>query len=125
MTVEGLPAPLADSRDISYWFCEVYPKLLPEQHRAKIIGYMTRIHEIEGISVSANRPAEPEKDFRDPACGRILARTDISPEYRKAVEFKDSVYVTPHPSPALPCPALPYLRPSFPPSYARGAASLT
>jgi hypothetical protein len=93
MTVEGLSTPLADSRDISYWFCEVYPKLLPEQYRSKIQDFLSRIHGIEGISLTAKRPEEPEKDLIDPACGRILARTDITPEYRRAVEFKDSVYV--------------------------------
>ncbi|KAH8649043.1 hypothetical protein BX600DRAFT_474402 [Xylariales sp. PMI_506] len=89
MTVDGLPAPLTDSLDISYWFCEVYPRLLPEERKTQIQGYLSRIHAIEGLSLSAAKPDDPEEDIEEnPAISEILARTDISDEYRKALEHK-------------------------------------
>ncbi|KAI1840459.1 hypothetical protein JX266_013343 [Neoarthrinium moseri] len=91
MTVQGRPAPLTDSRDISYWFCEIWPNLLPKNHEGKIHDLLAQLHAIEGISLSVPRPEQPNKDLLNKDCDKILARTDISDTYRRAVEYKRQV----------------------------------
>lgn len=91
MTVQGLPSPLADSLDISYWLCQIYPSLLPENHKPKIQSLLSELHLIEGLSVSAARPEQSEEDLEDPACDEILKQKDISVEYRQALEHKKEV----------------------------------
>ncbi|KAI0129753.1 hypothetical protein BJ170DRAFT_617442 [Xylariales sp. AK1849] len=91
MTVGGVSTPIADSLDISYWFCDVYPGLLPEKHRSLIRNILGELHSIEGMSLSAPRPEQPEVDNEDPAVDTLLAKTNISSEYRYALEYKNSI----------------------------------
>ncbi|KAK9419691.1 hypothetical protein SUNI508_07177 [Seiridium unicorne] len=91
MTVEGLSSPIADSLDISYWICQIYPKLLPEKHQSKIQSLLSQLHSIEALSLSAARPEHEKEDVVNPACDNALARTDISEPYRRALEYKKEV----------------------------------
>ncbi|KAH6644959.1 hypothetical protein BKA67DRAFT_586560 [Truncatella angustata] len=91
MSVQGRPEALTNSQAISYWFCELYPKLLPKAHREVIEVLLGQLHSIEGLSLSAPRPEDPQEDNVDPACDNLLARTGISDEYRRALEYKKEV----------------------------------
>jgi hypothetical protein len=91
MTVSALPSPMADSLDISLWFCQRYPRLLPEKYQTKIRDLLAQIHSIEALSLSAERPEQPEEDIVDPACDELLAKSDISDIYRQALEYKKEV----------------------------------
>lgn len=91
MVVEGEPAPVPDSLNISYWFCSVYPRLLPQTQEAKIKNYLSQLHSIEAISLSAARPEQPQEDNLPTACDEMLANTGISDEYRLALEHKKEV----------------------------------
>ncbi|KAK7960708.1 hypothetical protein PG996_011350 [Apiospora saccharicola] len=88
MTVEGRAAPITDSLDISYWLCDMFPHLLPQQHEATIRRLLRDLHAIEGISITIRRREGPEEDLIDPCVDKALARDDISPEYRQALEAK-------------------------------------
>jgi hypothetical protein len=91
MVVEGLVSPIADSLSISYWFCDVYPELLPETHGSQIRTLLSQLHSIEALSLSAARPEQPEEDIVDPSCDQVLGRTDISDAYRHALQCKKEV----------------------------------
>lgn len=91
MTIDRLPTLLTDSRDISYWFCEIYPRLLPDKHRSRIQSLLNNLHSIEALSLSVARPEQPEEDVVNPACDTLLAKPDISDEYREALQHKKLV----------------------------------
>lgn len=91
MVVDGLAAPIRDSLEISYWLCTIYPKLLPQSHEVKIRTWLSELHAIEGLSLSAARPEQPKEDIVDDACDELLADTDSSDEYRRALEYKKEV----------------------------------
>ncbi|KAB8252759.1 hypothetical protein BDV35DRAFT_165490 [Aspergillus flavus] len=76
LTSKSIPAPLTDSLSISYWVCEQHPSLIPEAHRTTIQRLLSQLHHIQ----AENNP--------NPAVDDLLARTDISPEHRRALEYK-------------------------------------
>lgn len=88
MTIEGTATPITDSLDISYWLCNLLPHLLPLEHEPTIRRLLRDLHAIEGISVTIRRRDGPEEDLIDPCVDDALARDDISPEYRQALEAK-------------------------------------
>ncbi|KAE8155071.1 hypothetical protein BDV25DRAFT_135404 [Aspergillus avenaceus] len=75
LTAKSLPAPLTDSLSISYWVCERQPSLIPETHRASIHRLLSQLHCIQG-------------NPQNPAVYDLLARRDITPEHRRALEYK-------------------------------------
>ncbi|KAF5863313.1 hypothetical protein ETB97_010311 [Aspergillus alliaceus] len=76
LTSKSLPAPLTDSLSISYWVCEQRPSLIPETHRATIQRLLSHLHRIR----TDNNP--------NPAIDDLLARVDITPEHRRALEYE-------------------------------------
>ena len=87
MTGPSLAAPLADSRDISYWLCTHYPGLLPAAHESAIREMLARQHAVNAYALSV--PVEDRVEVMPtPAIDALLARDDISPEYRRALETK-------------------------------------
>jgi len=98
LTGPKLSAPLADSVDISYWLCGHYPTLLPPDREAIIRELFTKLHDIEIYSLSA-RPESVLPEWQTSgvpptAVDALLAKPDseISPEYRKALEKKRELY---------------------------------
>lgn len=84
-----LKEPLTDSISISLYLAEKhYPALLPTAQAALIKQLLERIHQVNGPSIN-NKKASPEMQKYNPSpAAEMLKRTDISPEYRKALEFK-------------------------------------
>lgn len=89
MTGSVLEQPLTDSISITLHLAEAhYPALLPPERAAVIRNLLERLHAIYGLSITNNRPT-PEQMSRYPSPAEdILRRTDISPEYRRALETK-------------------------------------
>ncbi|KAH8734231.1 hypothetical protein BGZ61DRAFT_527594 [Ilyonectria robusta] len=85
----ALKEPLTDSISISLYLAEKhYPALLPTAQAAIIKQLLERIHQVNGPSIN-NKKASPEMQKYNPSpAAEMLKRTDISPEYRKALEFK-------------------------------------
>ncbi|KAI1635017.1 hypothetical protein F4809DRAFT_470884 [Biscogniauxia mediterranea] len=89
MTGNVLEKPLTDSISISLYLAEKhYPAMLPAEHEAAIRDLLQRFHAISGLSIT-NKKATPEMMRYNPSpVEDILKRTDISPEYRAALEAK-------------------------------------
>ena len=89
MTGNVLKETLTDSISITLYLAENhYPAMLPAEHAAEIRDLLTRLHAVYGLSISNKNPT-PEMTVRNPSpVEKILQRTDLSPEYRKALEFK-------------------------------------
>ena len=90
MTSNVLASPLPDSLAMSYHFCEHhYPGLLPEAHRQVIQDLLSKVHDIEGSSLSVKNPRkELTVEVPNPGLDKLLERADISEEYRRALESK-------------------------------------
>lgn len=99
LTGPTLSAPLTDSVDISYWLCDHYPKLIPTDHESTIRDMFHKLHDIRIFALSARRDSIPpewqENGIPPTAIDALLARPDseISPEYRQALENKRKLYV--------------------------------
>ncbi|RGP79781.1 hypothetical protein FLONG3_2094 [Fusarium longipes] len=89
MTGNFLDQPLTDSRSISLHLAEKhYPSMLPETHSGVIIDLFERLHSICGPSISNKNPTPEMTKYNPSPVEGILARPDISPEYRSALERK-------------------------------------
>lgn len=99
LTGPKLSAPLTDSVDISYWLCGHYPKLLPPDHESTIRDMFRKLHDIPIFTLSARRDSMPPEWLANgippTAVDALLARPDseISPQYRQALEKKRELYV--------------------------------
>jgi hypothetical protein len=100
MTGNVLERPLTDSISISLYLAERhYPAMLPLEKAGVIRDLLQRIHAIYGLSFARPNPtAEMVKHNRSPV-EDILQRTDLSPEYRKALEIKLELCVGLYPCP--------------------------
>lgn len=98
MTGPNLPTPLTDSVDISYWLCGHYPKLLPASHESTIRDMFTKLHDIRIFALASRRDSMPTEwqtnGIPPTAIDALLAKPDseISPEYRRALEIKRDLY---------------------------------
>ncbi|ETS80556.1 hypothetical protein PFICI_08085 [Pestalotiopsis fici W106-1] len=88
LTGNDLPTPLTDSLDISYWLCNHFPGLLPEAHKPVIQQFLTQLHGFEGLSLSVPSKADRQEGVPNPSLDALLARSDITPEYKRALEYK-------------------------------------
>jgi hypothetical protein len=79
-----LSKPLNGSKDVCDWLCEQYPKLLPEQHKDAIENLLAKMRSFHAIGVSFPKGAPPPPNMAE----EMLKRDDLSPSYRKALEFK-------------------------------------
>ncbi|KAK8075845.1 hypothetical protein PG997_010508 [Apiospora hydei] len=89
MTGGPLQQPLTDSISITLYLAEThYPAMLPAAHAGVIRDLLGRFHAIPGLSFTNKNPTK-EMTQRNPSpVEEILKRTDLSPEYRKALEGK-------------------------------------
>ncbi|KAJ3497129.1 hypothetical protein NLG97_g2140 [Lecanicillium saksenae] len=90
LTGGSLTEPLPESLAISYWLSSHYPRLLPEAREKDIRQLLSDIHSIQGMCLSVERGTRMEKvpcDADEP-----LQRTDLSPEYRQALEYKQRIH---------------------------------
>ncbi|GAD93099.1 conserved hypothetical protein [Paecilomyces variotii No. 5] len=94
MTGNILAQPLTDSISISLYLAEKhYPAMLPAEHAAVIRDLLERFHAISGLSFSRKNPTPEMMQYNPSPVEDILKRTDLSPEYRKALEAKLDLYV--------------------------------
>ncbi|KAK9311367.1 hypothetical protein V1522DRAFT_32785 [Lipomyces starkeyi] len=89
MTGNVLEQPLTDSRSISLHLAEKhYPAMLPAEYAAVIRDLLERIHAIYGLSFSNKNPTAEMMQHNPSPVEGILKRTNLSPEYRMALEAK-------------------------------------
>lgn len=89
MTGNVLEKPLTDSLSISLYLVEThYPALLPAEHATVIRDLLNRLHDIYGLSFSDKKPTSEMMQYNPSAAEEMLKRSDLSPQYRKALEVK-------------------------------------
>ncbi|KKK27375.1 hypothetical protein ARAM_002286 [Aspergillus rambellii] len=76
LTCKSLASPLTDCLSICHWVCEQNPVLLPASRQATICRLLSQLHE----TLANNNP--------NPAVDDLLARNDITPARRYALEYK-------------------------------------
>lgn len=73
--------------DISLWLATKFPKLIPSEQSAVIMDLVNDLHSISGLPLSV--PVGTRTEKLDPeSVDALLSKTDISQDYRKALEFK-------------------------------------
>ncbi|KAI1143260.1 hypothetical protein F5Y05DRAFT_368032 [Hypoxylon sp. FL0543] len=82
-----LEKPIAESVDISYYIADWYPTLLPPQHEQVIKELIFELHEISYKLLTFGTKTKYPHLNRDWLLEQAK-RTDISDEYRKALEYK-------------------------------------
>lgn len=104
---EAFSFPLAHTAAITEYIADRHPSLLPSAHRNEIKRMVTKMHELNFFTLSfSGSPGAAAPDSPPPIVKRLetpilerLEREDISEEYRKALEYKLSMYATSlHPS---------------------------
>ena len=94
LTGPGLDPPLTDSLDISYWLCSFYPGLLPREYEVTIRTLLSKLHDIQALSLSVTDKEDRSEVVPCPAVDALLAKADISFHYRQALEYKRDLYVS-------------------------------
>ncbi|KAF3021524.1 hypothetical protein E8E14_012286 [Neopestalotiopsis sp. 37M] len=75
------------SRRISH-----FPDLLPGAHKTEIQELLSRLHSFEGLSLSVPSKADRQEGVPNPSLEGFLARPDLSPEYKRALEYKNKFH---------------------------------
>lgn len=89
MTGNVLESPLTDSCSISLYLAEKhYPAMLPKEHAALIKGLLEKLHAVHGLSFSYKSPTAAMVQYNPSSVEEILKRTDLSPQYRRALDAK-------------------------------------
>lgn len=86
MTSPALESALDDSRDIAKWLCERQPELLPREHRETIERLMDKLYAFHGKALLV-APENRSHGYPNTAAA-MLESTDLSEEYRRALEMK-------------------------------------
>jgi hypothetical protein len=73
--------------DITYYFCDVYTHLAPQPHYNTIVKLLKQLHQIQYLSLSFSPQQQRAKGISI-AIEKLLERSDISKEYRQALEYK-------------------------------------
>jgi hypothetical protein len=78
---------LTDSLDITFHLCELYPSLMPSQHRNETMKLLKELHEIQYLSLSSTA-ADKRMEVIIAQIQMRLAAEGISEKYREALDFK-------------------------------------
>jgi hypothetical protein len=84
LTGPGLSKPINGSKDCCDWLCTQYPKLLPVEHKETIDGLLAKFRDFHAMALSFPKGTSPPPNVAE----EMLKRDDLSPSYRKALEFK-------------------------------------
>ncbi|KAF2163986.1 hypothetical protein M409DRAFT_25760 [Zasmidium cellare ATCC 36951] len=89
ITSPALEKPMADSLDITNHFATMFPNLKPAGYEVQIDEMLLKIHNLPyGVLSFGGHRAQPILKGTMQAMKDKLARDDISPAYRKALEAK-------------------------------------
>lgn len=85
-----LVKPITESLKITLHVAQFYPSLLPPQHEATILKLLDELHAIQPLSLSIppHEINEGSGDIPNPMIEELLLNDDISPKYRKSLEYK-------------------------------------
>lgn len=84
---EFFTSPLTESLDITYFLAEHYPGLCPERHIDQIKSLLAELHDINYFSLTYTHKPQRAADMEG-AVIKVLAKSDLSEHYRKALEYK-------------------------------------
>ena len=82
-----LTPPLSESLDIAYFLAEHCPTLRPPHLTEQIEKLLTELHDINYFSLTYTHKPQRAADMEN-SVHKVLAGSDISERYRKALEFK-------------------------------------
>jgi glutathione S-transferase len=90
MTSPELTEPITESLEITLHIAQFYPNLLPQQHKATILKLLEELHAIQplSLSISPSNLNEESGDIPSTSFEKLLLSDDISPQYRKSLEYK-------------------------------------
>ena len=83
----ALPGPLPESEAITYFFCDRYPQLLPQEHESLIKRLITDLHKISFYSLTFGLMPARGLAIQD-HINKILKDPTISQRYREALLYK-------------------------------------
>ncbi|EMC95910.1 hypothetical protein BAUCODRAFT_34669 [Baudoinia panamericana UAMH 10762] len=84
---KALPKPMAESLDMTLYIAEHYPALIPEAHHRETTAWLRELHGLNYFALSfGDRPQQAQAMVK--AIQARLGQDGISPEYRKALEYK-------------------------------------
>lgn len=79
--------PIADSLYITEYLASEYPSLCPTEHKTAIVEGLHKLHGLNYYSLSY-AGTNQFTHWLQGELQKILSGSDISPEYRKAIEYK-------------------------------------
>jgi len=110
----SLASPIADSLAITSYLADRHHALIPGAHDKQIRSLLSQLHALNYFSLSFGSTKPQMARIFIEAIDERLARRNISAEYRAALEYKRTVYVSsPRPTSEssthndFPCPAQP------------------
>ncbi|OAP60326.1 hypothetical protein AYL99_05328 [Fonsecaea erecta] len=90
LTSPALPAPIADSMDITRFLAQRYPTLIPAAHAEEIHARLDALHALNYFSLSFPGRDHVAQGFKA-AVQKRLDDPTISPTYRDALNYKMSI----------------------------------
>ncbi|EXJ65707.1 uncharacterized protein A1O5_11234 [Cladophialophora psammophila CBS 110553] len=84
---QRLKTPLSESVDITYFLAEYFPTLCPPHLASQITSLLSELHDINYFSLTYTDKPHRAVDMEN-SVQKVLARSDISERYRKALELK-------------------------------------
>jgi hypothetical protein len=91
LTSPSLPEPITDSLEITTFLTKKYPGLVPEAYSESILALLTELHEIQPFSLCVSQIYNTPEGVRNVGLDYLLSRSDISDEYRRALQFKSQL----------------------------------
>ncbi|KAF3002303.1 hypothetical protein E8E14_003020 [Neopestalotiopsis sp. 37M] len=82
-----LPEPITECVDISYYICELYPNLLPEEHESLIKEMLDELHKINFTILTFGPDSNHQAKLAD-HIRELLSQPSISKEYSEALSRK-------------------------------------
>jgi glutathione S-transferase len=91
-----LPEPITECVDISYYICDLYPNLLPEEHESLIKEMLEELHKINFTILTFGPDSNHQAKLAD-HIRELLSQPSISKEYSEALSRKAEryAYITP------------------------------
>lgn len=91
-----LPEPITECVDISYYICDLYPNLLPEEHESLIKEMLDELHKINFTILTFGPDSNHQAKLAD-HIRELLSQPSISKEYSEALSRKAEryAYITP------------------------------
>jgi hypothetical protein len=81
------PFNIGDSLEILFWLCDRYPSLSPPEYAADISRLLKNFYKLNFFTLSFGTRQNIMLHTFD-GINKLLAKPDLSPRYKKALEYK-------------------------------------